>query len=219
MIWPKAKRPRGPDIDLNRISIATKPGEEFHYHGIAMHVLQRAVEAATGKDFYDSMREKILDPLGLDDTFYLYERDLERPLIPVITGESSAPDSFYATTKKGNRFGNGLYSSARDLNRYSQLWLSEGSFKGQSFFSPELKQEAWKFHGMRESDKGRYGILWWLFEEEGGYVISGAFLSISAVVPSTNVVVTVMFNRIVPSNVSFNFKAEKMAMVEYGKKL
>jgi CubicO group peptidase (beta-lactamase class C family) len=213
------EHPREADIVLDRISIGTQPGKVFHYHGVAMHILERAIEAATGEDLYDTLKEKILDPLGLENTLYIYQHDAERPLIPAISGEYPESELFYVTSQKGGRFGNSLYTSARDLNRYSQLWLGEGTCAGRTFFSPELTKEAWTYHGMRASDQGRYGILWWLFEQEGGYVISGGLATMSALVPATDVVVTVMRNRSLPPSVSFGLKAEKMAMIEFGKKL
>ncbi len=42
---------------------------------------------------------------------------------------------------------------------------------------------------MRESDRGRYGLLWWLFESDGGYVMSGKDNKINAVIPETGVVI------------------------------
>ena len=51
-------------------------GEGFYYSDAAYLVLGRLIEAATGREYYDLLQERILDPLGLDqirpqDTEYL----------------------------------------------------------------------------------------------------------------------------------------------------
>lgn len=91
------------------------------------------------------------------------------------------------------------------MNCFSQLWLTTGTFQGHKFFEEELKQEVWKYHGTRASDGGRYGLLWWLFEREAGYVISGAGHSVSAVFPEVNVVVMVTRNYVGPIPGSFKY--------------
>jgi CubicO group peptidase (beta-lactamase class C family) len=109
--------------------------------------------------------------------------------------------------------------TARDLNRYGQLWLSNGTLEGHHYFTSKLKKEAWKYHGKRASDNGRYSLLWWLFEAEGGYVISGATSTVTAVVPESNIVITVMRNHIGPKPGPFNFFDDKRTIVLFGKRL
>jgi len=109
-------------------------------------------------------------------------------------GDGSATDwvlpltrDYFHYSQSGKRAWSGLFITARDLNAFGQFWLNP-----VKFFSSELRKEAWTFHGMRESDGGRYGLLWWLFEDDGGYVMSGKDNKINAVVPETGVVITVI---------------------------
>ena len=106
-----------------------------------------------------------------------------------------------------------------DLNRYGQLWLSDGTFENHFYFSPKLKREAWKTHGYRDSDKSYYGLLWWLFEKEGGYVMSGDGGKVTAVVPEMKVVITVLRLPVKPIPEQFNFTEDKRKLVLFGKML
>ena len=117
-------------------------------------------------------------------------------------------------SQSGRRAGAGLYTTARDLNTFGQFWLEP-----EAIFSLELREEAWTYHGMRESDGGRYGLMWWLFESEGGYVMSGRESKINAVIPETNVVITVIrYPQPRPAQ-EYSFVEDKRAMVLFGKRL
>jgi len=209
----------GTPPDLNHVQIDTKPGAEFLYSGLGMHILERTIQAATGEDFAETLRKRILDPLGLKDTLYIYEYNPQLPMLPVRTNNISDPSGNYSLSPKAYRAHYGLYATARDVNRYGQLWLGNGTFEGRTYFTPELKKEAWKYHGTRASDKGRYGLLWWLFEEEGGYVMSGAGAKATAVVPEANVVITVLRIPLEPNSGPFNFYEDKKNLVLFAKKL
>jgi hypothetical protein len=72
---------------------------------------------------------------------------------------------------------------------------------------------------MRDSDQGRYGLLWWLFESDGGYVMSGKQSKINAVIPETNTVITVIrYPQARPEN-GYRFAEDKQALVLFGKHL
>ena len=74
-------------------------------------------------------------------------------------------------------------------------------------------------HGTRNSDNGHYGLLWWLFEDHGGYVISGAGAKATAVIPETGVVITVLRLPLKPENGTFTFNLDKQKLVQFGKML
>ena len=86
-------------------------------------------------------------------------------------------------------------------------------------FSLQLRQEAWTYHGMRGDNNGRYGLLWWLFEKDGGYVMSGKEYKINAVIPDTRVVITVIRYPQAKAAKEYNFTEDKRAMVLFGKRL
>ena len=201
----KVPNPLPPGFD--RVDIVSEPGKEFKYSGLGMLILERALEAATGKDMDTLLNEKVIQPLGLESTGYVYPGTADYRVLPL------QRDMFHYS-QSGQRAGSGLFTTARDLNRFGQLWLNP-----ESMFSTKLRQQVWTFHGMRESDQGRYGLMWWLFEDDGGYVMSGKDNKINAVVPETNVVITVIRYPQAKAAKGYSFSADKRAMVLFGKRL
>ena len=192
---------------LDRIDVITEPGKDFKYSGLGMMILERVLEAATGKDVDTLLNERIIAPLGLESTGYVYAGSATEAVLPL-------KDEYFHYSQNGKRAGAGLFTSARDLNAFGQFWLAP-----ESLFSPGLRKEAWTLHGIRESDGGRYGLMWWLFEEDGGYVMSGKDNKINAVVPETGVVVTVIRYPQDKASEGYRFVTDKQAMVLFGKRL
>ena len=194
-----------PDLDL--VDIITEPGISFEYSGLGMLILERTLEAATGEDLEVLLNKRIIDPLGLGSTGYVYAGSAKDRLLPLRKGQ-------YRYSESGKRAGSGLYTSARDLNQFGQFWLDP-----EAKFSLELREEAWSYHGTRESDGGRYGLLWWLFENDGGFVMSGAQSKINAVIPETNTVITVIRYPQARADKEYKFSNDKRAMVLFGLRL
>ena len=61
---------RDRDLRLREIeawALEWEPGSQFMYHGLSAHwVLAELIERTTGTDFRAAVRERVLDPLGLD---------------------------------------------------------------------------------------------------------------------------------------------------------
>ncbi len=72
---------------------------------------------------------------------------------------------------------------------------------------------------LKEFDGGRYGLMWWLFESDGGYVMSGKEYKINAVIPETNSVITVIRYPQASAAKEYNFAEDKRAMVLFGQRL
>ena len=192
---------------FENIDIITGPGKDFKYSGLGMLILERTIEAATGRDFDVLVNEIIIKPLGLKSTGYVYPGTATARIMPL-------KKNIYYYSLSGKRAGAGLFTSARDLNKFGQFWLSP-----ESKFSPSLRKEAWTYHGTRGNDNGHYGLMWWLFEDDGGYVMSGKDNKINAVVPETNVVISVIRYPQAKAAEGYKFTADKRAMVLFGKRL
>ncbi len=201
------KTPESLPPSFNSIEIITEPGTGFKYSGLGMLILERTLEAASGKDLEALLNERIIEPLGLESTGYVYPGSATDQVLPL------KKDIFHYS-QSGRRAGAGLYTTARDLNTFGQFWLNP-----ESKFSRELSEEVWTYHGMRESDGGRYGLLWWLFESDGGYVMSGRESKINAVIPGTKSVITVIRYPQARAAKEYSFAEDKRALVLFGKRL
>ena len=178
--------------DLNLVQIDTEPGTSFLYSALGMHLLERLIQSATGEDFEATLSKKILIPLGLNHTQYIYQVNPLVPILPVRLGESKSPSQNFDLSANGIRCHTGLYSTARELNIYGQIWLGDGTFKGHRYFDFKFKKEAWKHHSTQPSNNAHYGLLWWLSEEKGAYFMSGSGRKVTVVMPQKGVVITLL---------------------------
>jgi CubicO group peptidase (beta-lactamase class C family) len=142
------KSPDSLPANFDSIGIITEPGGDLKYSGLGMLVLERTLESATGKDFDVLLNERLIQPLALASTGDVYAGTKTEQVLPLKKG-------LFHYSQSGNRAGAGLYTTARDLNAFGQLWLNP-----EPMFSPALRTEAWTYHGTRDSDGGRYGLLW-----------------------------------------------------------
>jgi CubicO group peptidase (beta-lactamase class C family) len=101
------------------------PGTAFEYSNYSWAALGRVISTVTGQRFQDVIRERVLDPLELHDTVWT-AGDL--PPARVATGYRTAGDGFTAEVPAadGGDFAalGGLYSSVRDLARWSGVFLA-----------------------------------------------------------------------------------------------
>jgi CubicO group peptidase (beta-lactamase class C family) len=104
-----------------------EPGEKRHYSNAGYVVLGKIIEAISGMDYYDHIRENIYRPAGMNNSDH-YERD--QPIPDRATGYTRhQPDgilhptsrraNFYVIGTRGSPAGGG-YSTARDLVSFDQ---------------------------------------------------------------------------------------------------
>ena len=101
------------------------PGTHFEYSNYGWAALGRVVTAVTGQRHQDVVRARVLAPLGLSATVWS-AGDL--PAAQIATGYRPAGDGFAAEVPlaDGGDFSalGGLYSSVRDLARWSGVFLA-----------------------------------------------------------------------------------------------
>jgi CubicO group peptidase (beta-lactamase class C family) len=101
------------------------PGTAFEYSNYGWAALGRVIATVTGQRFQDVIRERVIDPLELSDTVWS-AGDL--PAKQVAAGYRKAGDGFSAELPlaDGGDFAalGGLYSSVRDLARWSGVFLA-----------------------------------------------------------------------------------------------
>ncbi|TVP52570.1 MAG: class A beta-lactamase-related serine hydrolase [Mongoliibacter sp.] len=121
------------------------PGEKFTYSE-GLDVLGYFVEIISGKPFDKFLKERIFDPLGMEDTwFYLPENKQDR-LVTVHKKENGKwlrysgtyYDADYPKTGAKRFFsgGAGLSSTAKDYALFLQMYLNQGELNGKRILSP-----------------------------------------------------------------------------------
>lgn len=130
---------------LAKLPLHHEPGSKFTYSE-GLDVLGYLVEIVSQKPFDVFLKERIFDPLGMNDTrFYLNEAQSVR-LVNVHTYQGGKwqeyPITFYdpAYPKTGTKTffsgGAGLSSTAEDYAKFLQMYLNGGVYNGVRLLSP-----------------------------------------------------------------------------------
>jgi CubicO group peptidase (beta-lactamase class C family) len=114
---------------------ADPPGTTWEYNNAAIQTLERVLSQATGEGLPELVEDRLLDPLGMDD-------------------------SELATDRAGNGLAFvGLQSTCRDLARFGLMVLDGGRWGDEQIVS-----EGWLSEATSPSQdlSPVYGYLWWL---------------------------------------------------------
>jgi CubicO group peptidase (beta-lactamase class C family) len=149
--WADHKRLREVVCDF---PLEFTPGSKVHYHGLTAHwTLGVLIEAVTGKDFRDVIRETVTEPLGLSRELYvgLPESEFGRAADmhePKAKGDGFQPsaDANAADWRKAGAPGGAGYGTARAMAALYQMMLNGGELNGTRLVSPRMLQYALRNH-------------------------------------------------------------------------
>jgi len=222
--WYFAHRdePIGHTIDrMAALPMDAQPGERFVY-GYSTDILGVVIERASGQSLDDFLRSRILEPLGMQDTFFFLPPDRRNRLATVYmrtdsTGLRRAPDegtmesqgAYVDGPRRSFSGGAGLVSTADDYARFLQMLLNGGDLDGQRILSPKSVQLMTTDHlGDRYDQAGvGFGLGFSVVEDVGlrgvpgsvgEYGWGGAYHSTYWVDPAENLVV-VYLTQVIPA--------------------
>jgi CubicO group peptidase (beta-lactamase class C family) len=120
--------------------LASDPGTRWEY-GINIDFVGKAVEAASGKRLDAYLRDSLFAPLGMTDTSFKIG-DAQRPRL--VGMHARGPDGSLAAIpfelEQNPEFhmgGGGLYSTAGDYIKFTQMILNKGRGNGNQVLRPE----------------------------------------------------------------------------------
>lgn len=205
------------DTDLSRVLVATEPGSAFAYSALGMHILERFVEAAAGEDFGRLLASEVLEPFGMRSARYVYAEDLAAD--PGLRARALACEGgAIVPSQPRQRAGLGLYGTARDLLAFGERWLTLTDAYGEPWCPAGIREAIWTRRSTRPSDGADYGLLWWLFDEVGGRVASGASFSVCALLPERGIAAVVARNHYGPARGAFDYRADKLRILELARR-
>lgn len=149
--WADHKRLREVVCDF---PLEWSPGSKVHYHGQTAHwTLGVLIEALTGKDFRDVIRETVSEKLGLGRELYVglpesefgRAADMHEPL-PNGGGSRPLADNNTMAWRKSGGPGSAGYATARAMAALYQMMLNGGELAGRRVVSPRLLQYAIRNH-------------------------------------------------------------------------
>jgi CubicO group peptidase (beta-lactamase class C family) len=124
--------------------IMTDPGTRWEY-GTNIDFVGKAVEAASGKKLDVYLRENMFDPLGMNDTGFKITDAMRKRLVGM---HARGPDGALAPMpfelEQAPEFhmgGGGLYGTAADYIKFTQMILNKGRGNGNQLLKPETVEQ------------------------------------------------------------------------------
>ena len=128
---------------LANLPLVSQPGREFIY-SVAVDVQGYLIEQWTGQELGEFLRERIFEPLGMDETMAwappaqarllakAYTHNAEGALVPAPMSAVGAPDVKPARFNGGGQ----LISTSDDYWRFCQMLLNGGTLDGVRLLAP-----------------------------------------------------------------------------------
>ncbi|WP_323134276.1 serine hydrolase domain-containing protein [Tellurirhabdus rosea] len=204
---------------VNRLAarpLTNDPGEVFTY-GLNTDIIGRLVEILSGKPLDVALRERVLEPLGMNDThFYLPDNKAARLVELYSKGSTDKPltrhtnDDYRTYPVAGAKTyfsgGAGLVSTVEDYAKFCQMMLNGGTFNGRRVLGRKTiammtanqigEAEVWE-------RRDKFGLGFELITERshygdqatpGSYTWGGMYCSEYTIDPKENLIMLVFTN-------------------------
>jgi len=126
--------------DSLKLPLMTDPGTRWEY-GINIDFVGKAVEAVSGKKLDAYLRDHLFNPLGMTDTAFKIGESQRKRLVAMHGREpdgSLAPIPFeLEQDPEFHMGGGGLYGTAGDYIKFTQMVLNKGKGNGNQVLKPE----------------------------------------------------------------------------------
>ena len=152
--WTDHARMRAEVCDF---SLDWTPGSRLQYHPRAAHLTQAMViEAVTGRDYRDVIRDKVLAPLGLADDIFVGVPASQQARCADTYGPEPRDNS--PEFKAAGMPSGGGYATARGMAAFYQMLAGHGRLGDVRMFSPRLVSYVTKNHTGERGDDAMTGI-------------------------------------------------------------
>jgi CubicO group peptidase (beta-lactamase class C family)/endonuclease/exonuclease/phosphatase family metal-dependent hydrolase/dienelactone hydrolase len=159
--------------------LVAQPGETFSYGNDWINSAAAALEIATGVAFEDWLQKKILDPLGMVDTTFWPNEEQSKRLVKPYTSRggifTNANDRLIQRIKLSFQEkvypmpSGGLFSTPRDMIKFSQMLANHGTYKGKTIISRKTFDEIFAVKQTPENISQAYTVGSWLHGDWFGH--------------------------------------------------
>ena len=125
---------------LAKLPLAEQPGTRWDY-GHSTDVLGRVIEVVSGQSLFQFEKERLLDPLGMNETAFYVVDAAQRPRIaePLPDDRFDRPIAGIKDPTLPRRWesgGAGMVGTIRDYARFLQMLLNGGTVDGRQYLKP-----------------------------------------------------------------------------------
>jgi CubicO group peptidase (beta-lactamase class C family) len=126
--------------EYGNVILDFQPGSRWQYSpATALDVIARIIEIESGIPFDEFVKERIFEPLGMNNTFWNVPEEYQDRLIEIVGADTASPfvamlyDTSHSTYYSGSY---GLKSTAGDYLRFEQMLVNGGELFGNRLLSP-----------------------------------------------------------------------------------
>ena len=153
---------------LTRLEQLTPLGEVWSYNNAAFYIAGRVLEKITGTTYEEAVRDLVLEPLGMDSSFFFADDVMTRRFS---VGHIAKPDSIevarpWAVGRSAHPAG-GIVSNVEDMLRYARfhLGLADGPLPAAA------RQEMQEVQAEAGSVADYIGLTWFLSDVGGTRIV------------------------------------------------
>ncbi len=189
------------------LPLESPPETQYDYSNPGINTVGRLVEVISGEPYEKFLQERIFTPLGMNDTTFVPNADQLRRLAslyqvtPDHGGLVKAPiGAFTYPLDDPRRYpvpSAGLFSTAGDLVKFCQMFLSGGTLDGQKYLQPGTVAMMARVE-TPPNVRTRRGFPWAedLGKDGEAYGHGGAFRTYMVIDPKTNLIGVLMLQHL-----------------------
>jgi CubicO group peptidase (beta-lactamase class C family) len=116
-----------------------EPGTSWNYSNLGIDILGRIVEIVSHKPFDQFLKDRIFDPLGMDDTGFVVPPEKRGRMATLYNFSSGKPKRIEAEWGSAGSIpepAGGLISTAADMLRFNEMMRNRGMLNGKRVLSP-----------------------------------------------------------------------------------
>ena len=205
--------------------------EKYQYNNFMFMAQGMVIEKLTGKSWEENLRERILQPLGMNNTNMSVidmEKSADRSL--AYTEENNKPKAIPYRNIDAIAPAGSINSCAKDMANWLITWINNGKFNGKEIFPASYRSQAITVQmatggglpGAENPDvhMSGYGFAWGMSSYRGHYRVehSGGidgFITTTTFFPSDSIGIFVSSNQGGVSTSIRNFIADRMLKLSF----
>ena len=193
---------------IARTPLMHDPGEKFTY-GFGIDIAGYLAEVLTGKTLAVLMKERIFDPLGMNDSYFYLPEEKHDRLVKIYRESDTAfinnpdsPEQNYplATDRNNHAGGGGLVGTIEDYAKFCQMILNKGEFNNHRVLGRKTVEMMCVNHMIDVKEKYPFGyglgfeiatnqhIFVKTMTSEGSFRWGGAFGTTYTIDPKENMI-------------------------------